>query len=375
MKDLLNKAEARLPQMIEDLKTLVEIESPSDSPNAVNNLATYLSNRLDKLGVKAKEIPVENGGNVVVGRYGGEGKAIMVLGHMDTVWPLGTLAMRPIRIEGDKLFGPGSYDMKAGLVVAIHTLELLQALDKNPSHPLTFFFSSLEETDCEPYQGVLEQEALNCDYVLDLEPAWPGGAVKTERKGCANYVLNIRGRASHAGADLRKGISAITELAHQIEILNSFTDYERGTTVNVGVISGGIRPNVVADSARAEIDVRFCRLTDGRAIDSKIKALEPHLRGAELEIAGKIGMPPLERTEKVISLYQKAREVASKLGFELGEVSTGGVSEACITSALGIPTLDGLGADGDGAHAEYEHVLLPSLATRTALLAGLLLEL
>lgn len=375
MKDLLNKAEARLPQMIEELKTLVEIESPSDSPNAVNNLASYLHNRLDKLGVKTKQIPVEKGGNVVVGHYGGEGSAIMVLGHMDTVWPLGTLAMRPIRIEGEKLFGPGSYDMKAGLVVALHTLEVLQALDKTPKHPLTFFFSSLEETDCGPYQEVLEKEALLCDYVLDLEPAWPGGAVKTERKGCANYILNIRGKAAHAGADPRKGISAITELAHQIQTLNNFTDYEKGTTVNVGVISGGIRPNVVPDSARAEIDVRFCRLSDGKDIDSKIKALQAHLSGAELEITGKIGMPPLERTEKVVNLYQKAREVATKLGFDLGEVSTGGVSEACITSALGIPSLDGLGADGDGAHAEYEHVLLPSLATRTALLAGLLLEL
>ncbi|KAF0235245.1 MAG: glutamate carboxypeptidase [bacterium] len=299
----------------------------------------------------------------------------MILGHMDTVWPLGTLARRPVRIEGDKLFGPGSYDMKAGLVVAIHALEVLQALDRNPKHPIIFFFSSLEETNCEPYKSVLEANAQACDYVLDLEPAWPGGAVKTERKGSANYVLNIRGRAAHAGADPRKGTSAITELAHQIQTLNSFTDYEKGTTVNVGVINGGIRPNVIPDNARAEIDVRFCRLVDGQAIDSKIKALEPYLSGAELEITGKIGMPPLERTEKVVALYQKAKGVATQLGFELGEASTGGVSEACITSALGIPTLDGLGADGDGAHAEYEHVVLPSLATRTALLAGLLLEL
>jgi len=375
VKELLIKAEARLPQMIEELKALVEIESPSDSPSDVNNLAAYLSNRLDKLGVKTSRIPVENGGDVVIGRYGSEGQAVMVLGHMDTVWPLGTLARRPVKIEDDKLFGPGSFDMKAGLVVAIHALEILQALDRNPKHPIVFFFSSLEETDCEPYQSVLEETARACDYVLDLEPAWPGGAVKTERKGCANYVLNIRGCAAHAGADPRKGISAITELAHQIQMLNSFTDYEQGTTVNVGVINGGIRPNVVPDNAKAEIDVRFCRLVDGQAIDSKIKALAPHLTGAELEITGKIGMPPLERTEKVIALYKKAQEVASQLGFELGEVSTGGVSEACITSALGIPTLDGLGADGDGAHAEYEHVLLPSLATRSALLAGLLLEL
>lgn len=375
MKELLSKAKAKLPIMIEELKTLVEIESPSDAPSAVNNLANYLSDRLVKLGAKGGRVAVENGGDVVVARYGGEGKAVMILGHMDTVWPLGTLAQRPVRIEGDKLYGPGSFDMKAGLVVALHTLELLQELDLNPKHPIVFFFSSLEETDCEPYQNILETEALQCDYVLDLEPAWPGGAVKTERKGCANYVLNIRGRAAHAGADPRKGISAITELAHQIQTLNSFTDYDQGTTVNVGVVTGGIRPNVVPDGARAEIDVRFCRLSDGKAIDSKIKALKPYLSGAELEITGKIGMPPLERTEKVVGLYQKAREVAANLGFELGEVSTGGVSEACITSALGIPTLDGLGADGDGAHAEYEHVILSSMADRVALLAGLLLEL
>jgi glutamate carboxypeptidase len=375
VEELLNKAEARLPQMIEELKTLVEIESPSDSPSNVNNLATYLQKRLDGLGVKTSRVGVEQGGDVLMGHYGGEGNSIMILGHMDTVWPLGTLAKRPTRIEGDKLFGIGSYDMKAGLVVALHTLEVLQALNKTPKHPLVFFFSSLEETDCEPYQPVLEKTARLCDYVLDLEPAWPGGAVKTERKGCANYVLNIKGRAAHAGADPRKGISAITELAHQIQTLNGFTDYEKGTTVNVGVINGGTRPNVVAEAARAEIDVRFCRLVDGKEIDSKIKALKPYLLDAEIEISGKIGMPPLERTEKVVDLYQKAKEVANKLGFDLGEVSTGGVSEACITSALGVPTLDGLGADGDGAHAEYEHVLLPSLATRTALLAGLLQEL
>jgi len=375
VKELLVEAEKKLPKMIEDLKTLVEIESPSDAPAAVNNLAQYLSQRLEKLGAKPEQLPVENGGNVVTARYGGEGQAVMVLGHMDTVWPLGTLAQRPVRIEGDKLFGPGSFDMKAGLVVALHTLELLQSLDKKPKHPILFFFSSLEETDCEPYQPLLEKHALACDYVLDLEPAWPGGAVKTERKGCANYLLNIRGRAAHAGADPRKGISAITELAHQIQVLNSLTNFDQGTTVNVGVVRGGIRPNVVADQAVAEIDVRFCRLTDGQAIDAAIKSLKPYLAEAELEITGKIGMPPLERTEKVISLYQKAQNIALQLGFELGEVSTGGVSEACITSALGVPTLDGLGADGDGAHAEYEHVLLPSMASRTALLAGLLLEL
>jgi glutamate carboxypeptidase len=299
----------------------------------------------------------------------------MLLGHMDTVWPLGTLKRRPVRIEGDRLYGPGSFDMKAGLVIALHAIEILKRLKRSPAHPISFFFTSLEETDCEPYQPVLEREALNCDYVLDLEPAWPGGAVKTERKGWGSYTLTIRGRAAHAGADLQKGVSAITELAHQIHALNELTDGESGVTVNVGVVRGGIRPNVVADEAVAEVDLRFRRLEEGKAVDARIRSLRPKLRGAELDIRGKIGMPPLERNEKVLGLYERARDVARRLGFELGEVSTGGVSEACITSALGVPTLDGLGADGDGAHAEHEHVLLPSLVTRAALLSGLLLEL
>lgn len=375
MKELLEAAQANLPQMIADLKTLVEIESPSDAPEAVNHLAGHLALRLEMLGAQSSRLPVVGGGDCVIAHYGGTQGGVMILGHMDTVWPLGTLARRPVRIEGDRLFGPGSYDMKAGLVIAVHTLSLLKELGRTPKRPLTFFFSSLEETDCDPYQPVLEREARACEYVLDLEPAWPGGAVKTERKGCANFVLEIRGRAAHAGADPRKGVSAITELAHQIQALNSFTDYERGVTVNVGVVRGGIRPNVVADEAVAEIDVRFCRLADGRAIEAAIKNLQPHLAGAELKISGKIGMPPLERDDKVLALYARARDMAARLGFELEEVSTGGVSEACITSAAGVSTLDGMGADGDGAHAEYEHVYLPSMATRTALLAGLLLEL
>lgn len=375
MKELLVAAQEALPKMIEDLKMLVEIESPSDDPPSVSRLAAVLADQLRSFDVQSQTVNVSGGGDLVLGRYGDDRPPIMLLGHLDTVWPLGTLAKRPVKIEGDKLYGPGSFDMKGGLVVAMHALQLLQRLGRKPAQPITFFFSSLEETDCEPYQQILEAEARKCKYVLDLEPAWPGGAVKTERKGCANYELYIKGKAAHAGADPRKGISAITELAHQIQTLNSLTNYDRGLTVNVGVVKGGIRPNVVADEAVAEIDVRFCKLNDGQDIDRAIRQIKPYLPGAELDIKGKIGMPPLERTEQVISLYHQARKVAAQLGMELDEVSTGGVSEACITSAVGVPTLDGLGADGDGAHAEYEHVLLPSLATRAALVAGLLLEL
>jgi glutamate carboxypeptidase len=375
VKELLETAQASLPQMVQDLKSMVEIESPSDSPQALNVLADHLSERLNLLGARVERIPVLRGGDLVTARYGSNERAVMLLGHMDTVWPLGTLARRPVRIEGDRLYGPGSFDMKAGLVIALHSLEILKKLGRVPAHPISFFFTSLEETDSEPYQPVLEREALNCDYVLDLEPAWPGGAVKTERKGSAQYIIKIRGRASHAGSELRKGVSAITELANQIQALNQLTDYDRGTTVNVGVVRGGIRPNVVADEAIAEVDIRFKRLKDGMEMDSRIRNLRPILPGAELEIMGKISMPPLERTEKVLALYGRAREVAARLGFKLDEVSTGGVSEACITSALGVPTLDGLGPDGDGAHAEDEHVLIPSMATRAALLSGLLLEL
>jgi glutamate carboxypeptidase len=294
----------------------------------------------------------------------------MLLGHLDTVWPKGTLAARPVRIADDRLYGPGSYDMKAGLVVVVAALRALS--ERGPLPPVCVFFTPLEEVGCEPYRARMEEEMRGSAAVLDFEPAWPGGAVKTGRKGSGSFLLRARGRAAHAGADFTRGANAILELARQLTAASRLTDLERGVTLNVGVVRGGIRPNVVPDLAEAEIDLRYLSLEDGRRTEAALRALRPATPGVRLELEGGLGYPPLERGPHVLRVYETARRVAQELGLALDEVTTGGASEASFAAALGVPTLDGLGADGDGAHAEDEHVLLASLPERAALAAGLI---
>jgi glutamate carboxypeptidase len=297
----------------------------------------------------------------------------MLLGHLDTVWPMGTLAQRPVTVEGDVLRGPGCYDMKAGLVVAVEALR--QLASEGPLPPVTVFFTPLEEVDCEPYRALMEDEMRACRAVLDFEPAWPGGAVKTSRKGSGSFILHARGRASHAGADLSRGANAILELARQCLHISTLTDPVRGVSANVGVIRGGLRANVVPDLAEAEIDVRFLTMDDGRWIEEAVRAIRPHDPQVKLTLSGGLHYPPLERNEAVLGVYAQAAEVAAALGLPLSEVASGGASEASFAGALGRPTLDGLGGDGDGAHAEDEHVLLSSLPERAALSAGLIARL
>ncbi|MBI3949681.1 MAG: M20 family metallopeptidase [Acidobacteria bacterium] len=362
-------------QMIEMLRGLVEIESPSTEPEAINRLGEFLAEQYTQLGLSVERIPTTDDADVVLARYGEGESPIMILGHLDTVWPLGTLAHRPIRIEGNRLYGPGSFDMKGGLAVALHAMEALLKLKLSPRRPITFFLTPFEEVGGKAYRDRLEAEARRSHSVLVLEPPMPGGAAKTARKGAGRLTLRVRGRAAHAGLAPDEGVSAITELAHQVLRLTELNDSERGISVNVGVIRGGQRANVVADEAEAELDIRFTTLRDGEALVAAINQLEPVLSGAKLEVIGGISAPPLERTEAVVALYQRARQIALELGFDLPEASAGGASEGCYTAAVGVPTLDGLGPDGDGAHASHEHVLIPSLPLRTALLAGLLLKL
>jgi len=297
----------------------------------------------------------------------------MLLGHLDTVWPLGTLARRPLRVEGDLLYGPGAFDMKAGLVVIVFALRLLREHGDLP--PVTVFLTPLEETGILPYQARMEAEMKASAAVLDFEPAWPGGAVKTSRKGSGSFTLRAFGRASHAGADLSKGANAIREMARQVERLSALTHVENGVSVNVGVIRGGISSNVVPDRAEAEIDVRYTHVGDGEALVAAVQMLEPSVPGVRLEIEGGLHYPPMERGPHVVGVFETAREVARAMGRDLQEIGTGGASEASFAAALGVPTLDGLGPDGDGAHAEHEHVRLSSLPERAALAAGLIARL
>ena len=373
---LLAWTRARAGEMAALLSEICQIESPSTDPPAVAALAARLARETEAVGLVPELIPVSGGGPILRARApeaDGAGRPIMLLGHLDTVWPLGTVASRPVRIEGDRLFGAGAYDMKAGLVVALSALRALHARGRRP--PVTVFFTPLEEVDCEPYRALMEAEMKASAAVLDFEPAWPGGAVKTSRKGSGSFTLHAHGRASHAGADLARGANAIVELARQCLVVSTLTDTARGVSANVGVIRGGLRSNVVPDAAEAEIDVRFRVTEDGRRMEEALRALRPHDPQVRLSLSGGLHYPPLERTPAVARVYAEAQAVAAELGLPLSEVSSGGASEASFAGALGLPTLDGLGGDGDGAHAEDEHVLLSSLPERAALAAGLIARL
>ena len=368
---------ARTGEMAALLEELVAIESPSTDPAGVAELARRVARELEPLGLRVELLPVAGAGPIlrahVPAPAGAGPRPVMLLGHLDTVWPLGTLAARPVRVEGGRLYGPGAYDMKAGLVVAVFALRALRT--RGPLPPVTVFFTPLEEVDGGPYLAQMEAAMKDAGAVLGFEPAWPGGAVKTERKGSGSFVVRAHGRAAHAGADLTRGANAILDLAHQALRASALTDLERGLTVNVGVIRGGIRPNVVPDHAEAEFDVRFRTLADGRRAEQAFKALAPVVPGVSLEVIGGVHYPPLERGPHVVAVYEEARRIARDLGLELEEVASGGASEASFAAALGVPTLDGMGADGDGAHAVDEHVIISSLPERAALAAGLIFNL
>jgi glutamate carboxypeptidase len=373
---LLDWTRARAGEMAGLLAELCQIESPSTDPPAVATLATRLAHETDAVGLTTELVPVLGGGPILRARHpgtAGGAPPVMLLGHLDTVWPVGTVAARPVRIDGDRLYGPGAYDMKAGLVVALFALRALHA--RGPLPPVTVFFTPLEEVDCDPYRALMETEMTASRAVLDFEPAWPGGAVKTSRKGSGSFTLHAHGRASHAGADLSRGANAILELARQCLDISRLTDPARGVSANVGVIRGGLRSNVVPDLAEAEIDVRFLTVADGHWIESALRAVRPHDPQVQLSLSGGLHYPPLERTSAVAAVYAAAQAVAEELGLPLAEVASGGASEASFAGALGLPTLDGLGGDGDGAHAEDEHVLLSSLPERAALAAGLIARL
>jgi len=318
------------------LAEICAIESPSTDPPAVAAMATRLAADAEAVGLVPELVPVTGGGPILRAR-GPQGTAdgshpVMLLGHLDTVWPLGTLAARPVRIEDGRLYGPGCYDMKAGLVVALFALRALQAQGLRP--PVTVFFTPLEEVDCDPYRALMEAEMTAAAAVLDFEPAWPGGAVKTSRKGSGSFTLHAHGRASHAGADLSRGANAILELARQCLHVSKLTDSVRGVSANVGVIRGGLRSNVVPDHAEAEIDVRFLKVDDGHWIEKQLRALRPEDPQIKLTLSGGLHYPPLERSPAVISVYEKALAVATELGLPLSEVASGGASEASFAGAL-----------------------------------------
>ena len=360
-------------EMLAMLQRMVEIESPSDDKAAVDRMGAFLAHEFERLGGQVTFFPQKEAGNHLKAEFpGASGKPILLLGHFDTVWSMGTLAKMPFRLEGGRAFGPGVYDMKAGIAMMIFALRALK--EAGAAHqPITVLLDTDEEVGSTTGRPVVEATAKDCEAVLVLEPSQgPKGHLKTSRKGVGDITIRVHGRASHSGVDFEKGRSAIVELARQLLEIVKFTDLSRGITVNPGVIQGGTRGNVIAAEAWAEIDLRIARAVDAATLEQKFAALKPFDPDCSIEISGGMNRPPMERTEGTVRLFGVAREIASGIGLALDESSTGGGSDGNFTSALGVPTLDGLGALGEGAHASHESVVIEELPLRTAVLAGLL---
>ena len=358
--------------MRETIETLVGLESPSTDKAAVDRCGAALSDRLRAMGAEVSHIAGESRGDHVRADFPGSSGRVLLLGHFDTVWPIGQLERMPLREEAGRWYGPGIFDMKAGIAVAMHAVRALGELRLPHAPHVTMLWTTDEEIGSQSSRAAIEACARESGAVLVLEPSLPGGAAKTSRKGCGDFELTIHGVSAHAGLDPGKGASAILELAHQIVAMTALQDLERGVTLNVGLVSGGSRTNVVADVARASIDVRVPTMADASSVESSLRALRPRIPRTRMELTGGVARPPLERSPGVVRLYEIARDVAHGLGQDLGEGGAGGGSDGNFTAALGVPTLDGLGPRGDGAHALHEHVEMDDLAWRAAFVAALL---
>jgi glutamate carboxypeptidase len=366
--------------MIILLEAMVSCESPSRDKAALDWLGRRLAENLSTLDASVELVPNDGGGDHVLARFPGSDsqRPALVLGHFDTVWPLGTLETMPFRVEGGRAYGPVAYDMKAGLAIFLFCManrKFDPRPDRPASRPIWALFTSDEEIGSPTSRGLIEDLARQCAYVLVLEPPLPDGSLKTARKGVGRFNLDVRGKAAHAGVAPRDGRSAIVELAHQVLRIEELQDHGAGTTLNVGVIRGGTTTNVVPAEASADIDVRVATLDEARRLELSLRSLEPITDGTRLEVSGGFNRPPMERSPAIAGLFERARRIARSIGQELTEGSTGGGSDGNFTAALGIPTLDGLGARGGGAHADDEHILIDSLPERAALLAALLIEL
>ena len=358
------------------LKELVEIESPSSDKSAVDEDGARIIEELGKLGAEVSIDHQEFAGNHVIGRWkaGIPKKGILLLCHMDTVHPHGTLVKNPCILQDGKLFGPGTQDMKGGIVVVLGAVKVLRELNAWVERPITALFTSDEEAGSKTSRTLIENLAREAGLALCFETALPGGALKTSRKGVGRFEITAHGRPAHAGADHEKGINAIEELARQVIEIQSWTDYSLGTTLNTGRIQGGTVSNVVPAEARAVVDFRVSVPAEAERVVMLMQSLHPHLEGASLEISGGLNRPPLPRDEQMVETFRKARRIAARLGFDLEEGSTGGSSDANFVAPLHVPVLDGLGALGDGQHTEHEYVYIDSLPTQAALLAAILTE-
>ena len=374
MKELLDYAHAHADDTMETLRTMVELESFTSDKPSIDKLSSYIKSRLEALNASVEVISQSEAGDHLLAEWGEGPEQVLILCHMDTVWPTGTLQEMPYRIQNGLVYGPGVLDMKAGIAINLHALEALGALGLAPQRRVRMVFNSDEEVGSTTSRALIEEEARKSAHVFVLEPAaGSSGALKIGRKGVGMFQIKVTGRAAHAGNEPEKGISAVEELAHQIIRLHALTDLEIGTTLNVGVMSGGSVRNQIAPFAEALVDLRVVTMAEADRVTQEILAIKPSLPGASVEITGGMNRLPMVKTPATARLLESARSVAGPLGIELTEAHVGGGSDAQFASAMGVPVLDGLGGVGEGPHADHEHIIAAELPKRVGLLASLLM--
>ncbi len=373
-KEVLDYCTNDLKPMLQCLREAVEVESPSTSGPDVDRMAAFFASLFRRDHGKVNVLKGKNSGAAVIAEFWGEKrgqKPLLLLGHTDTVWEVGTLRTMPFRIAKRRAYGPGIYDMKSGIVCAVWAIRALNALNITPRRRLRIFLNPDEEIASRAFRSRLIAEGRGAKAVLVLEPAASGGALKTSRKGVGDFRITVHGRSAHSGINPQAGVNAISELGLQLLRIESFAPQKEGLTLTVGTIEGGTRTNVVPARASASVDVRILQAADQDWIERKIYGLTPFDPGARLEISGGVNRPPLER-EMAAGLFEQAQALGKSMGIPITEASTGGGSDGNFMAALGVPTLDGLGGVGDGAHAHHESVLIYELPRRAALLAGLI---
>ncbi len=371
--DLIGKIQGETEQILELLRNLVELESPSHRKDLVDQVGFMIAEHLGAQGLIPQVVSREEVGDVVWAEWGEkeEGR-ILVLCHLDTVWEEGSLARNPFRVEEGRVYGPGIFDMKAGVAATLKIQEYLARGWIRPRRRVRFLYTTDEELTSAHSREFIEGFAQESDLVLITEPPLPGGHLKTSRKGVGSYVIKVHGKSAHSGLEPEKGINAVEEMARQIEGIHALSAPAQGTTVTVTMVRGGHAINAIAELAEATVDTRFRTPEEGDRVDGQIRRLKTHVPGARLEIEGGIDRPPMVKTPRSEELFESAQKIAAQLGFDLGEGESGGGSDGNITAGLGVTTLDGLGIPGDGAHAWHEHIEIDALAPRIALLARLI---
>ncbi len=372
--EILKYFQGRQEAIINSIREIVDIESPSHNAKQSRVVADWVEKQVRSTGadVLIERISVEDGDHILIRAFSGDGKHTLLLGHTDTVHPIGTNQKNPTRIEDDKFYGCGIFDMKSGIVLMIEALRFFVVNEIKPTRPIMILLSCDEEVGSHSGRVLVVREAANAEWCMVFEPS-AAGMVKTGRKGTGVFKLHAHGVPAHAGLEPEKGANAILELSRQIEHIHKIARPDEETTVNVTTIKGGTTTNVIPEHAECEIDVRFSKMTEAERVDAAFKAMTAFDDRVTLKLSGGINRPPMERTDAVVDLYKKAGELAASFGYDLGETQVGGASDGNFVCALGVPVLDGLGITGDGAHTLNEHILVSDIAKRATLVTMLLL--